>query len=109
MPTKNLKNTAAGDFFKSMGANPNTESVETLGPNTGHKETDLRQESRNEATVSISLPKKSREAKLISLRVNVEEYTEFSKIVKELGYKNSEVLNHFIRDFIKANRKKGGL
>jgi len=96
---KDLKNTAASDFFKSMGAGTSSDSVAIASSNIGRNDKD-------EATVSISLPKKSREKKLISLRVNVTEYEEFSSIVEGLGYKNSEVLNHFIRDFIKANRNK---
>lgn len=75
---------------------PTTASSATI-PNTS--------DESSGATFSMSLPKKSKKTKLTSLQVNEDEYKEFSKIVRELGYKKSEVINQFIRDFILANRK----
>ena len=97
---KTIKRTAASDFFAGMDAAPEPATKTEKPAITPKNTTDV-----TEATVSISLPKKSKTGKLVSFLANEGEYAEFSQIVKDLGYKKGEVFNQFIRNFIQANKK----
>lgn len=59
---------------------------------------------KNETTFSITLSKKSTRDKQVNIRVNDNEYDEFTKLARARGYKNSELINLFISEFVKANK-----
>lgn len=61
--------------------------------------------TKTKPAFTIEANKKRKRDKRISVLVNNDEYAEFTQIATMLGYKNNDLLNRLMNEFVNANNK----